>query len=284
MLSIKTLSGISAAGVLAFAITPVSAVGDCCTALVTTSDIRNEVLGNIFCASNWYSPTMSTGKACLPIGTGYACGAQRTLTVGQEYTLSADLSIGGDGGGVTIGASTTLTVSEATQHTAGNCQSCQFFASYSGVELREWDVASFYIFSQDQKKRYTFWKGGAPTIMPCCETNNNCAGCPEGESGGIAFADPEYTAAGVDNRGSPGEVTYIVDLRVPDFFSPIGVLPPWHPMISPGTTLATLNCWQLRSIMREVMWMSMIQTAPVTELVILDTDGTPLVIDLVANP
>ena len=78
--------------------------------------------------------------------------------------------------------------------------------------------------------------------------------------------------------------TLIVDLRVPSFFSPALGLPAWHPMHSPGSTLATLNGWQKHKIMREVREYEMNQGAPLAELVVIDTDGTPTAWNLIDDP
>ncbi|MBZ0171830.1 MAG: hypothetical protein K8E66_05575, partial [Phycisphaerales bacterium] len=266
MTSIHVIKRFTAIAVAASCIGAASGVDDCCTALNTTNSFRNKTLGNDWCASNWVSTQRHDGKVCLPIGTGYACGSQRTLEVGEEYTLSGAISIGGGGGGASIGASTTFTVSEQTTHTAGNCESCQFFASYGNATLREWTVSSFYVIGADtQKKRTTLQKRGAPTIMPCCETNNNCSGCPEGQTDGSwpAITDPIAWGADGGGEGSPDEITYIIDLRNPEFYS--GTWPAWHPMNSPGTTFDTLNCWQVWEIIRELGWVSMLESAPITE-------------------
>ncbi len=269
------------------------AVPDCCSNVTTENSTRSDVLGNDFCASSWFSTQRAVGKFCLPLGSGYACGIQNTLTVGQEFTLTAGFTIGGDVGGVSVEAATTYSVSQAFQHTAGPCQSCQLYASYPNAVLRQWDVTSFYFYGKSQKKRTTFYPNGAPTIMPCCEVNTNCPGCRVGgdgndESGSAWFeADPIRSGiAGGPDRAGLGigpEGSYIVDLRDPDFTF-FGGLPPWHPMLSPGMSLADLNGWQKRQIMREVRWMETIQGGPLAELVIFDLDGTPAFFNLAADP
>lgn len=260
------------------------AVADCCSAMSTSNQFFSTVQGNDFCASNWTYTQRADGKLCLPLGAGYACGIQNTLTVGQEFTLSGEVSIGGDIGGVSVGVSTTYKVEQAFQHTAGNCQSCQLYASYSNATVIQWDVHSFYPFYDTQKKRTVFYKRGAPTIIPCCEVNNNCPGCPENEAedGTPIFMAPESWDPGTGNGVVPDEITYIVDLRFPEFYS--GTLPAWHPMNTPGTTFATLNCWQRWEILREIFWLSSIVPEQITELVIIDTDGSPHIFDLVNDP
>lgn len=279
--------GIAALAVSLTASGTVLAVDDCCTATTTENNNRGEVLGNDFCASFWSSDVREVGKFCLPLGSGYACGIQNTLTVGQEFELRAGFSAGG----ASVEVATKYTVSQAFQHTAGNCQSCQLFASYSGAVLREWDVQTFYFYGGSQFKRTTFYTfGNAPTIMPCCETNNNCPGCPEGEPGEDSATrvaervKPMFMARDEWGRSTSHENTYIIDLRVPWSFTPTGPLPPWHPMNSPGFELATLNCWQKHEIMREVFWHSVLQGAPLAELVIIDVDGSAVFFDLVSDP
>jgi hypothetical protein len=262
------------------------AVEDCCTNVQSEQTIRNEVLGNDFCASNWFSETRLIGKFCLPLGSGYACGIQSTLTVGQEFELRGGFSIGG----ASVEAAATYSVSQAFQHTAGMCESCQLFASYSGAVLRQWDVSSFYPLGiKSESKRTTFYTfGNAPTIVPCCEENTNCPGCRTsgagagvggGEAGMGILLDPERSpdcSAGV--LGS-----FIVDLRVPDFIAPFG-LPAWHPMNAPGATLATLNGWQKRQIMRESCAVAGFEGMPFGTLVVIDPDGSGVYFDLVADP
>tara|TARA_Y100001933_G_scaffold218968_1_gene227399 strand:- start:495 stop:1544 length:1050 start_codon:yes stop_codon:yes gene_type:complete len=267
-------------------------VDDCCTNVQSESNTRNEVLGNDLCASNWFSDTRLVGKFCLPLGSGYACGIQNTLTVGQEFELRAGFTLGGSAGGVSVEAATTYSVSQAFQHTAGACESCQLFASYSGAVLRQWDVSSFYPFGiKSQSKRTTFYTyGQAPTIMPCCEENTNCPGCRTGGNGrpggghgaGVGILlDPESPRDASCSGGMLG--SFVVDLRVPEFIAPFG-LPAWHPMNAPGTTLATLNGWQKRQIMRESCGVAAFEGTPLDTLVVIDPDGSAAFFDLVADP
>lgn len=272
-----------------------SAIGveDCCTNTFTENVPRTWVNKGVLCSAVWSSQRREIGKFCLPLGAGYSCGTQTTLTVGQEFTMSASFTIGGDMGGATVGASTTYSVSQAFTHTSGNCQSCQLFASYGGAALRTWNVQRFYPVVGDSQENITIFStfGQAPTIMPCCEVNNNCAGCPEGE-GELPNGTPDRPLffEQIDARPFSGELgigpmnTLIVDLRVPSFFSPVLGLPAWHPMHSPGSTLATLNGWQKHKIMREVREYEVNQGMPLAELVVIDTDGTPTAWNLIADP
>jgi hypothetical protein len=281
---------IGALTMIAFLAGTAAGVDDCCTNAQTENSFRNENLGSALCISNWASNTRLIGKICLPLGSGYACGIQSTLTVGQEFELRAGFTVGGDVGGVSVEAATTYSVSQAFQHTAGMCESCQLFASYSGAVLRQWDVSSFYPLGiKSESKRTTFYTfGNAPTIVPCCEENTNCPGCRTsgagagvggGEAGMGILLDPERSpdcSAGV--LGS-----FIVDLRVPDFIAPFG-LPAWHPMNAPGATLATLNGWQKRQIMRESCAVAGFEGMPFGTLVVIDPDGSGVYFDLVTDP
>jgi hypothetical protein len=282
------------------------AVEDCCTNTAVRQSFRTELREGTFCSVLWSATHQTDGKLCFPIGTGYACGVERSLVVGQEYTLSAEATVGGDAGGVTVGVSTTLTVSEETTHTAGPCQSCQFFASYGNASVITWTVQKFCVWGDSRSTRTVFYNnGGAPTIMPCCEENTNCPGCrTPGDGHGD---DPGRIDLGgfpglggepfpMDRRGSDGGAgdghagrgafpgaTVIVDLRTPDMHFLFG-LPAWHPMNAPGTTFATLNGWQKQAIMRDVLTHQTIDPLPVTELAVIDVDGTPHMFDLLADP
>jgi hypothetical protein len=291
MTTLRKKTGIGALIALGIACGTAVAVDDCCSNTTTEISLRNELFKGLVCSSVWNSQHREVGKFCLPLGAGYACGAQTTLTVGQEFTLSGSFMIGGDIGGVTVGASTTYSVQQAFTHTAGNCQSCQLFASYGGAVLRQWMVQRFYPFVGDSQEKVTIFTtfGLAPTVTPCCEVNNNCAGCPEGGGGDASDPRPIFllpidpeTAHG--NRGVGSMNTMIVDLREPSGFFPAIGLPPWHPMHTPGSSLATLNGWQKHKIMREVREFEMIQGGPLAELVVIDLDGEPTAWDLDENP
>ena len=272
----------------------VFAVDSCCTAVNTINSPRNFQRGRYVCISVWSSNKRTDGTVGLALGAGYACGIQNTLTVGQEFTLSGEVAIGGGAGGASVGVSTTYTVEQAFQHTAGNCQACQLFACYPNVTVRQWDINSFYLFGfSTLKKRTSFQKRGAPTIMPCCVVNNSCPGCAGGapSDGTPAFMDPGFRDQQADNTPGSGEITYIVDLRFPETYSGGMNLPSWHPMNPmntmdpPGSTFDTLNCWQVWEIIREIHWFSTIEPDPITELAIIDeTEDSPHVFDLINDP
>ncbi len=271
------------------------AVGDCCSRTAVTPQFEVWSDEGTLCSYVWSRTHRTDGKICLPLGTGYACGSERSLVVGQEYTLSGSVEIGGGGVGASAGISTTISVQEQTTHTAGECQSCQFYASYGNAAVVEWSVQKFCVWGDSQYKRTKFYNfGGAPTIMPCCEENTNCEGCRVPGGGGI----PGIPGIGSEplpvdrvgdgetdwtQRGALPGVTLVVDLRVPDTHFFFG-LPAWHPMNAPGTTLATLNGWQKRKIMHDVYLSGLIEPDPVIELAIIDTDGSSTTYDLLAEP
>jgi len=55
-------------------------------------------------------------------------------------------------------------------------------------------------------------------------------------------------------------------------------------MNAPGSTLATLNGWQKRKIMRQVRLMELFEGYPMSELAVIDVDGTAEFWDLLADP
>ncbi|USN97985.1 MAG: hypothetical protein H6810_07260 [Phycisphaeraceae bacterium] len=271
-----------------------SAAADCCSATYAEHNYRGEVIEGFWCSSFWSSSTRQVGKFCLPLGSGYACGIQNTLTVGQEFELNASFTIGGDAGGVTVGAAAKYTVSQAFQHTAGPCESCQLYASYDGAVLRQWNVQEFCITGDSTYTRSTFYTYGAPTIQPCCEPNTSCPGCHGSDNIEQPIPDFWYADPGGPSPAEPGvnaprgpglpAGSFIVDLREPWTFSPAAGLPAWHPMNAPGSTFATLNDWQRREIMREVHGYETVQGGPLALLVVFDVDGTPYFFDLVTDP
>lgn len=270
-------------------------VDDCCSRTAVNAQFQVWVDEGTLCSSTWSRTHRTDGKICLPLGTGYACGAERSLVVGQEYTLSGSVEIGGGGVGASAGISTTISVQEQTTHTAGPCQSCQFYASYGNASVIQWKVQEFCVWGDSESTRTKFYNfGGAPTIQPCCEENNSCPGC-RGSDDAPEFGIPGFGGEPMpveragdgqtdwQQRGALPGATLIVDLRVPDTYFFFG-LPAWHPMNAPGTTLATLNGWQKRKIMQQVFQSGLVEPDPVIELAIIDTDGTPTTYDLLAEP
>lgn len=277
----KRTTSLLAIGALAALTGSAMGVGDCCTAKVTTAQNRNELVNGWTCATNWTASHRDDGKFCFPLGAGYGAGISSTLTVGQEFELNASFTLGNGGAGVTVGAATKFTVSQAFSHTAPAGQNCQLYLSHDNAVMVHWTAQRFCVVGNRTFTTTSFTSFGTTTVIPCCEPAGGGRPGAAPPDGGANQAEQAY-ASGPDYSSSPRS-TLIFDLRGQPSFEP-NSLPSWHPMNQPGSSLSTLNGWERREIMRGVREAEEIQGHPIAELVIFDTDGSFEIWDLEADP
>ena len=252
-----------------------------------------------------FSAGVLRGRFCFTLGASVACGATKTFSVGESYTVGGAIEIEG----VSINISQTYTVDESFSIDTGDCETCALTICFDNASLRRYTVDRFWpnpfgelIHTHDEY--HVFTPGDLGVVLPDCRpTPDRCcrAGklrcCPgpnprpiEPEEGEELIRDlleemarePEGDGRGAGGEpGRNGESVLLIDLRT---FHRATIaeqpVPAAHPFHNPGF-IDRFTPDQLVSLQYSA---ESLFDSELSRVVISDEDGTTHSFDLAEAP